>query len=363
MRIMVRFRALFQERVDHPDFTESPHYVRSILTLSGFTGTPFPVDSYFPADAVPGTPRSPPVSFIYPCLMALSDSFWAAFNWLRSLGRNLYFWGGFAIIVGILFGGYLVVDSLVMPSYTRHEVSIEVPNVENQPYEQAKTVLEQHDLEVQREEGRYNPNVDQNVVVDQTPLPNAKVKPGRRVYLTVNAGEVPRVRIPDLKGMSVREAKNRVSSVGLTVGAVRQDSIPSPYANTITKQRPQPGDSLRQGQSVHLWYSTGLGETTVEIPDVVGRSVAEARQMLLSRNLRSVLIDDAESEEETSGLSEGEAPPESELYVREQGRSPGTSVQAGTEIRLFTTPDQEEAVQQNDSDPDTTANAEGDEAR
>lgn len=288
--------------------------------------------------------------------MAVQDSFWNALDWLRALGKNQYFWTGMAVLAGLGFGGYLVVDGVVMPSYTRHDVSITVPNVENVPFDTAKKRLQQRELQAQRQVGRYNPNVDQNVVVDQTPLPNAKVKPGRRVYLTVNAGEIPMVKIPDLNGMSVREAKNRVFSLGLDVGSVRRDSIPSPYANTITKQEPAAGDSLQEGRTVNLWYSTGLGETTVEIPNVVGETVAAARRYLLQQQLRSVIVDTTSAAgDDGSAAPDTSKVPETELYVRKQGRSPGTSVRAGTEIRLFTTVDAEQAAKLREAATDTTA--------
>jgi beta-lactam-binding protein with PASTA domain len=280
--------------------------------------------------------------------MDLRSLLWSAFDWLRTLFRNPYFWGGIGTVFLAGLGVYFVVDSVIMPTYTRHDVSIRVPNVENRSFEEAKTLVEERDLQVQRQVGRYNPNVDRGIVVDQTPLPEAKVKPGRRVYLTVNAGELPTVRLPDLTGMSVREAKNRLSSLGLEVGTVREDPIPSPYANTITKQEPTPGDSLKEGRTVNLWYSTGLGEETVEVPNVVGYTVGDARAFLLRTELRAVVVD-------TNLVSSGAAQDvdvdslEQEIYVREQGRSPGDSVRAGTEIRLFTTPDETAAMKRREA--------------
>lgn len=287
--------------------------------------------------------------------MDLRSSFWSALHWLRALGENLYFWGGILVLLLIGFGAYLVVDAVLMPSYTRHDVSIQVPNAERMPFTKADSLLAQRNLQVQRQVGRFNPNVDRGVVVDQTPLPKAKVKPGRRVYLTVNAGEVPMVKIPDLNGMSVREAKNRVSSIGLKVGTVQEDPVPSPYANTITKQEPAPGDSLKEGNSVDLWYSTGLGDEKVEVPNVVGFSVKDARDFLLRNELRSVVVD--------TNLSAGGDPSqkldtdslEQEFYVRKQGHLPDAEVQAGTEIRLFTTGDKTEAMERREALDDSTA--------
>ena len=276
--------------------------------------------------------------------MTARSSFWSAVEWLRLLGRNRYFWGGMGVLFTVGLIAYLIIDGMILPSYTRHDVSIQVPNVESLPYEKAEAQLSKRDLQVQRQVGRYNPNVDTGIVVDQTPLPTSNVKPGRRVYLTVNSGTIPTVQLPDLTGMSVREARNRVTSLGLDVGTVQEDSIPSPYANTITKQEPAPGDSLQRGKPVALWYSTGLGETQVEVPNVVGQTVDVAQQFLLRRELRSVVVDTSMVDEEDA--SEDTAPADSsakDLFVRRQGRPPGSSVRAGTEIRLFTTTDSESA--------------------
>lgn len=271
--------------------------------------------------------------------MRLHPSLRSALDWGSSLARNPYFWGGVGglLIVGLV--AFVLVDAFIMPSYTRHGVAVQVPDVENRSFEVAQKQVREQGLRVERQTGRFNPNVEPGLVVDQNPPPQADVKPGRRVYLTVNAGEVPKVSLPDLNGISLREAKNRISSLGLTVDTVKADSIPSPYPNTVTRQKPAPGDSLRQGSGVVLWYSTGLGEERVEVPNVVGRTVEDAERFLLQRNLRALVINS--DDEETSP----DAPSPDSLttrYVQSQGQAPGTRVRAGTEIRLTATDDSTE---------------------
>lgn len=284
----------------------------------------------------------------------------AALKWLRSLLTNPYFWGGLGGLLLLGIGTYFLVDAAIMPSYTRHGVAVQVPNVEDRPYQKAKQLMESRDLTVKRQVGRYNPNVPRETVVDQNPPPNADVKPGRRVYLTVNAGDVPMVSVPDLNGISVREAKNRVSSLGLKAGTIAPDSIPSPYPNTITRQRPEPGDSLKKGGVVDLWYSTGLGQDTVRVPSVVGRTVDEARDHLLKRKLRAVVVDSrTSSTSQSSGSSPGPSPRADtssvRQFVRRQGRAPNTKVRVGTEIRLFTTTDSTRVPAPESAHPDTAA--------
>lgn len=284
--------------------------------------------------------------------MRLPSPLQAPLDWLRILVRNTYFWGG---VGGLLLLGvttYFVVDAVLMPSYTRHGVSVQVPNVENQPFLKAKKRVENRDLLVKRQVGQFNPNVPQETVVDQNPPPNSQVKPGRRVYLTVNAGEAPMVNLPDLNGISVREAKNRIASLGLNVGTVQPDSLPSPYPNTITRQWPEPGDSLKTGGTVDLWYSTGLSTDTVEVPNIVGRTVEQARSVLRTQKLRAIVVDPrtADSPDPASQPADTAS---TRRFVQRQGRAPNTKVRAGTEIRLFTTDDSTEVPEPDSVSQDT----------
>jgi len=279
--------------------------------------------------------------------MRLTRLLRAVLNWLRALLRNSYFWGGVGGLLILAYATYFLVNAIIMPSYTRHGVAVQVPDVEDRSFQKAKQLVRDRDLTVRREVGPYNPNVARETVVDQDPPASSGVKPGRRVYLTVNAGEVPMVSVPDLvgRGISLRDAKNQLSSLGLEPGRVAPDSIPSPYPNTITRQDPEPGDSLKEGETVDLWYSTGLGTSTVQVPSVVGQTVQHAQRLLLRRRLRSVIVDPHRAETPTSTQ---QADPPASRFVKRQGRAPDTEVRAGTEIRLFTTDDSTAAP-----DPDT----------
>lgn len=293
--------------------------------------------------------------------MRLPHAAKAAFNWLRTLFKNPYFWGGLGTLLLVGLGAYILVDSVILPSYTRHNVAVQVPDVQNRPYQKAKQLVEQRDLTVKRQIGRYNPNVPRETVVDQNPPPSSDVKPGRRVYLTVNAGDVPMVSVPDLNGISVREAKNRISSLGLKPGTIEPDSLPSPYPNTITRQNPEPGDSLKKGGIVDLWFSTGLGQDTVRVPGVIGRPVEEARRRLHQHKLRAVVVNsraaETERDESPSGGSQPTDSSAVQQFVRRQSQAPDSKVRAGTEIRLFTTPDSTQVPAPETVSPDTTAPA------
>ncbi len=248
-----------------------------------------------------------------------------------ALVRNPYLWKGLLGLFVIALGLYLIVDRWVMPNYTRQDAVQYVPDVRQLPFTQAAQHLEAQGLRVERIPTRqFRPDLPPEIVVDQTPPPQTAVKPGRRIYLMVNAGHRPMVTVPSVIGMSIREAVNRLTALGLRADSLQPDSLPSPYARTITRQYPLPGDSIAEGAQVMLWYSTGLGERIVTVPDVTGLSIAEAQRILLAHHLRSVVVEPAEETEATAADS-------SRLVIR-QSREPGTQVREGFEIRLFVAP-------------------------
>lgn len=249
--------------------------------------------------------------------------FSSSLDYLKRLFLNPYFWVGAVALLMIGAVLYVALNYFVMPSVTRHDAFVTVPDVRNYTYDDAATTLRAAGLEVEQVTQRYTPSAPRDAVVDQNPDPSARVKPGRRVYLTVNSGQQTMVVVPRLTDLSIREATSRLSALGLRAGELRPDSIPSQYANTITRQQPQPGDSLSEGGTVRLWYSTGFGSAYVTTPDVTGMILEEAESVLLDSRLRYVVIGQTE-EDDTA-----------ELVVQRQSREPGTRVREGFEIRLF----------------------------
>lgn len=207
-----------------------------------------------------------------------------------------------------------------MPSYTRHAETVSVPIVVNFSFEDATALLHESGLRSEKVTLR-KPNLPRDIVIDQNPGPEAVVKPGRRIYLTINAGDTTMVLVPNVEAFSIREARSRIAIAGLLIKEVLPDSIPSPYANTITGQSPVAGASIPAGTEITLWYGTGLGNILVAVPDVTGMTVSDARERLLGLRLRSVVV----------GAG---AEPVALMRVVEQGTVPGTSVREGFEIRL-----------------------------
>ena len=254
---------------------------------------------------------------------------------LRSTFTNKFLGIGLVVLFSLLAVAYLVVDRVVMPSFVRHDAFITVPDVKNLSIEDATLHLKRMDLLVEVESNRYNPDLPRNVVVDQNPGANFQVKPGRRVYLTINTGATPEATVPSLTDISLKEARLRLNAAGLRAESsdIRPDSIPHPYKNVVTKQFPEPGKIVEEGSRVRLWYSTGPGDAYVSVPDVVGLTARQAQAVLLRQKIRSIVL----SEDPSVDMSDT-----SNMRIGKQSHRQGIRVKEGYEIRIYVEVPQEE---------------------
>ncbi len=131
---------------------------------------------------------------------------------------KLLFWNVVAIVLYVTVIGYITL--LWMDSYTRHGETVTVPNVKGLPAEQAANEFEKQLLKSQVIDSTYVRGIPAGAVLDQIPEGASKVKEGRTVYLTINTGNVPTLKIPDLiDNSSFRQAEAKLRSMGFKLNA------------------------------------------------------------------------------------------------------------------------------------------------
>lgn len=108
-----------------------------------------------------------------------------------------------------------------MAIYTRHGESVNVPNVTNMIFDDARYALENAGLKAVVVDSSYNRNLPAGSVLDQIPASGNKVKEGREIYLTVNQGQTPTLIIPDIAdNSSFREAESSLKALGFKLGPI-----------------------------------------------------------------------------------------------------------------------------------------------
>lgn len=106
-----------------------------------------------------------------------------------------------------------------MAIYTRHGESVIVPDVSNRPLSEAQYILDELGLKLEVVDSSYNRKLTPGFVLEQSPAVGAQVKPGREIYLTINARETPTLVLPDIAdNCSMREAEARLKTLGFKLG-------------------------------------------------------------------------------------------------------------------------------------------------
>lgn len=131
--------------------------------------------------------------------------------------------------------------------WTAHGKVQIVPDVRSMSVAQAQSALRGCNLLAEVVDSVYGNDVARGSVVEQVPPPGNKVKPGRTVYLTINAYEPKKVMIPDLVGSSLRQARATLQSLGFT--DIREVRVPSDYKDLVLAIKSM-GVPLRAGTSL-----------------------------------------------------------------------------------------------------------------
>ena len=163
--------------------------------------------------------------------------------------------------------------------YTHHNPSIVVPDFSDLPVDVAAKLIDSRHLRYEIFDSIYVTNRDPGVVIDQHPKPGFLVKKNRKVYLTINANSPEKIVMPDLLGITLREARNKITIASLRLGKLSYRY--SIAKNVVLEQQLNgkvidPGDTLLKGSSIDLVLGKGLSDEKSSVPDLIGLTVEQA---------------------------------------------------------------------------------------
>ena len=145
------------------------------------------------------------------------------------------------ILIGIAGLGILYFSFAI---FTRHGESSVVPGVEKMSYTQAIEILHSKGFKVDIRDSLYKEDEKPGYVIEQFPKSNSVVKPGRKIFLYINAVHPKEVIIDEdnnpredaLKSTSFRQGKARLEELGFkNIRVIKilgeNDCISKIYAN------------------------------------------------------------------------------------------------------------------------------------
>jgi histidine kinase len=175
-----------------------------------------------------------------------------------------------AIIIGVAAAAILALFGILFVSGVIGGGSKEVtvPDVKGMSYSEAKEVLEAKGLKIEKaDEPIASQKIEKGKIVSQTPSKNSKVKKGRTVRVILSAGNT-ELKVPDLKGLSYKEAKTLLSEMGLQISKGDEVDSDSVAEGLIASQYPSAKTKVDKGDIITVNISKGKKDAV--IPKLVG---------------------------------------------------------------------------------------------
>lgn len=223
------------------------------------------------------------------------------------------------VVAAVVFLGLVWLTFRWLEFHTKHGQETPVPNVMNISVQKAIKQLEDAGLTYEVDSGNFDPKFRPFQVLKTYPTAGARVKNGRIVRLKVNPRDYAPVQVPDILDSYMGLAYTRLEQVGLKIGDtifepnIQKDAVIRMMYNGNTLK---PGTLLKRFSTIDLIVGSGPMRN-IGVPNVVGRTVAEAKA-IISNNLFEIgLIEHEDGSRDESDIIYYQDP--SGGSIRDQG--------------------------------------------
>ena len=222
----------------------------------------------------------------------------------------------------------ILVAHIAMLLGTRHGSRRTVPELTGIPLSDAERVAEEHDLELIVNDSLFVPAYEGGIVLAQLPATGVEVKPGRKIYITINSFRQKMVPVPFVAGRSLRQAKNMLEIAGLEIEELIYR--PDMATNYVLEQYYDRQQILAEsrveaemGSGITLYVGVDAKENVTFVPQVVGLSLHDAKGRLWESGLN---VGKVIYEEGINLLNQKEARVYAQSNPAEQALGLGTAV-------------------------------------
>ena len=163
---------------------------------------------------------------------------------------------------------------------------IQVPTVLNLSEDEAVEILEDKNLKANISRYAQSNNYEPGKVMEQDPGPKTKVKKNSTINLVISEGR--EVKVPDLSGMTLDQAEEKLKELDLELGKTSTDFSESVKKDTIIDQEPRKNEKVQAGSEVDVTVSLGKEEPDIEnvkVPNFVGEYEDDAINIAVENKL------------------------------------------------------------------------------
>lgn len=193
-----------------------------------------------------------------------------------------------------------------------------VPSVVGKQVESARNVLADKNLRVSVVE-TFHDKIPAGQVISQNPEAGSTVKEQRTINLIVSKGGEITV-VPDVRGLSRRDAELQIKNAGLTIGRIDEQFAANTVADTVINQNPRPPAQVVKATTIDIVISKGPEPKKLALPDFRGSPLSTVGSQLDSLKLKQGKVTEAASDKYPAGT------------IIDQNPQPFTEVSEGATI-------------------------------
>jgi beta-lactam-binding protein with PASTA domain len=235
---------------------------------------------------------------------------------MSSLLRKYPILVNLVIIILVAILGILIAN-FSLAIFTKHGEYSVVPSVEKMSYSSAIDQLHAEGFKVEISDSVFRDDLRPGYVLEQNPTANSKVKPGRTVYLVINAVNAKQVAINNIEGISLRQGKAMLQGLGFKDKNIKVVYRLGKHENLIQSVRVD-GKKLRPGQRVPV--------SSIIVLEVSDGRVGQLTDSLLNVEFGVETVDDYAGEYPTEYSEPTEEPVSTEEPVEEVVEEEGNSL-------------------------------------
>ena len=189
-----------------------------------------------------------------------------------------------ALLMMLLISGVvLVVIFFLLKLYGRTGQEYELPDLRGMTLQEAARSAD-YDLEFIVNDSIYTKGDEGGHIISQDPRAGARVKKGRKVFVSISAYAPKDALMPDLTDVTVKQAVSQLSSMGFNVGKIKmvQSQFPKVVLEATCRGKVlHPGATISGSSVIDLTVGLDPEHPYGVVPFVLGKSPEKARRDIL----------------------------------------------------------------------------------
>ncbi|MER7698160.1 MULTISPECIES: Stk1 family PASTA domain-containing Ser/Thr kinase [unclassified Streptomyces] len=204
----------------------------------------------------------------------------------RGTGRRGPFGGPHRKLIAVLTAVLLTLGIGTGVWYINSGQFTRVPSLLGQTQQAAEQRLSKAGLGLKGVDRAFSDSVERGSVVSSDPASGERIRGNGSVRLVVSRGpEI--VRVPDVAGDSLADARRSLKKVGLAPGMVTREFSEDAARGEVIRTEPRAGTDRAPDTAVALVVSKGA---PVDVPDVTGLSAEDATAELTAEGLEAEVL-------------------------------------------------------------------------